>query len=75
LADFAGKDAFEGNSFEDFIEAVSAKEWRKAGERLGGTHWCRDNKERCESDKAIILEGCGKMNPAIFTQFTNTTSV
>jgi len=70
-----GKDAFEGNSFEDFIEAVSAKAWHKAGDKLNGTRWCRDNKERCESDRAIILEGCGKMNPATITQVTHLNSV
>lgn len=71
----AGKDAFEGNSFEDFIEAVIAKEWHKAGYKLNGTRWCSYNKERCESDTAIILEGCGKMNPATITQVTHLNSV
>ena len=63
----AGKDAFEANDFQNFIEAVSAKEWVKAGEKLEETTWCNDNKERCKSDKAIIYQGC---RPFI-TQVTN----
>lgn len=65
---FAGKDAFEGNHFEDFIEAVSAKEWHKAGEKLEGTLWCSENKERCGSDLAIIYEGCAKIDFPSITQ-------
>jgi hypothetical protein len=58
----AGKDVFEGNSFQGFIEAVSAKEWKKAGGKLNETRWCDDNKERCASDQALIYQGCGAMN-------------
>lgn len=67
---FAGKHAFENNSFEEFIEAVSAKEWHKAGEELLQTQWCSENKERCLDDKTIIVEGCGKLEPASIVEAT-----
>ncbi|KAG0623629.1 hypothetical protein M758_3G189300 [Ceratodon purpureus] len=67
----SGKDAFEGNGFQDFIEAVSAKEWKKAGDKLNETSWCNDNKERCVSNKALIYQGCGGMKPAVITQVIN----
>lgn len=57
-----GKNAFEGNGFEDFIEAVSAKNWHKAGKELESTKWCKDNRERCRSDRTIIQEGCSNSN-------------
>lgn len=66
----AGKHAFENNSFEEFIEAVSAKEWHKAGEELLQAQWCSENKERCLDDKTIIVEGCGKLEPASITAAT-----
>jgi hypothetical protein len=67
---FAGRDAFEGNGFEDFIEAVSAKEWEKAGEKLEETRWCKERKERCRSDKSIILEGCPTSRPNVISMVT-----
>jgi len=65
-----GRDAFEGNGFEDFIEAVSAKEWEKAGEKLEETRWCKERKERCRSDKSIILEGCPTSRPNVISMVT-----
>jgi hypothetical protein len=67
-----GKDAFEENGFEDFIEAVSAKKWEKAADMLEGTHWCRDNKDRCRDNKGIISKGCGgSAAAALIAQVTN----
>lgn len=68
----AGKDAFEGSDFKDFIEAMSAKKWMKAAENLKKTSWCKANKERCMSDKAIIKEGCGEAGAdVVIHQVTN----
>jgi hypothetical protein len=53
-----GKDVYEQNGFEDFIEAVSAKKWKKAVDTLEGTRWCHDNKDRCRDNKGIISKGC-----------------
>lgn len=71
---FAGRDAFEGNGFEDFIEAVSAKEWEKAGEKLEETRWCQERKERCRSDKSIILEGCPTSRPNVISLVTTASA-
>ena len=69
---FAGKDAFEGNGFEDFIEAVSAKKWKKAADKLEKTRWCNDNKDRCRDDKGIISKGCDSSAvAALIAQVTN----
>jgi hypothetical protein len=67
----AGKDAFEGNGFQGFIEAVSAKEWHKASDKLNETSWCNENTERCRSDRALIYHGCGGTKPPVIAQVTN----
>jgi hypothetical protein len=54
-----GKDVYEGNDLESFIEAVSAKKWQKAVEKLESTQWCSDHRERCRENMGIIAKGCG----------------
>ncbi|KAG0598324.1 hypothetical protein M758_12G063600 [Ceratodon purpureus] len=67
-----GKDVYEQNGFEDFIEAVSAKKWDKAADTLEKTRWCSDNKDRCRDNKGIITKGCGNsVAAALIAQVTN----
>ncbi|XP_024362075.1 uncharacterized protein [Physcomitrium patens] len=67
-----GKDVYQENAFDDFIEAVSAKKWEKGVELLDRTRWCNDNKDRCDDDKKIISEGCkGTFATGVIAQVTD----
>jgi hypothetical protein len=55
----------EGKDFEDFVEAASAKKWKKAGKKLRQTVWCQKHRHRCEDDAARIREGCDAISMVI----------
>ncbi|KAH8934987.1 hypothetical protein BDL97_17G008200 [Sphagnum fallax] len=60
-----GSDELEGKDFEDFVEAASAKKWKKAGKKLRQTVWCQKHRHRCEDDAARIRQGCDGISMVI----------
>lgn len=60
-----GSDELEGKDFEDFVEAASAKKWKKAGKKLRQTVWCQKHRHRCEDDAARIRQGCDAISMVI----------
>jgi len=49
----------------DFVEAASAKKWKKAGKKLRQTVWCQKHRHRCEDDAARIRQGCDAISMVI----------